>query len=105
MADQEVALRPGSEPLTRDTEAAIAQFETTLRLNRASVGARRGLLRLFVESGRAARAYPLLRDELVEGSGWVDYRMTNPATKKIGLKTSWVVRVGDYILFVGAYKT
>jgi len=37
--------------------------------------------------------------------GWVDYRMTNPATKKVGLKTSWVIRVGDYILFVGAFKT
>ena len=40
-----------------------------------------------------------------QGSGWVDYRMTNPATKKVGLKTSWVIRVGDYILFVGAFKT
>jgi cytochrome c len=40
-----------------------------------------------------------------QGSGWVDYRMTNPATKKVGLKTSWVIRVGDYILFVGAFKS
>jgi hypothetical protein len=31
--------------------------------------------------------------------------MTNPATKKVGLKTSWVIRVGDYILFVGAFKS
>ena len=40
-----------------------------------------------------------------KGSGWVDYRMTNPATKKIGQKTSWVIRVGNYVLFVGAYKS
>ena len=40
-----------------------------------------------------------------QGSGWVDYRMTNPATKKIGQKTSWVIKVGDYILFVGAFKS
>ena len=40
-----------------------------------------------------------------QGSGWVDYRMTNPATKKVGLKTSWVIKVGDYILFVGAFKS
>jgi cytochrome c len=39
------------------------------------------------------------------GSGWVDYRMTNPVTKKVGLKTSWVIRVGDYVLFVGAFKS
>jgi cytochrome c len=40
-----------------------------------------------------------------QGSGWVNYRMTNPATKKVALKTSWVIRVGDYILFVGAFKS
>jgi signal transduction histidine kinase len=40
-----------------------------------------------------------------QGSGWVDYRTTNPATKKIGLKTSWVIRSGDYVVFVGAFKT
>lgn len=40
-----------------------------------------------------------------KGSGWVDYRMTNAATRKVGAKTSWVIRVGDYIVFVGAYKS
>jgi len=40
-----------------------------------------------------------------QGSGWVSYRMTNPATKKIAEKTSWVIRVGDYIVFVGAFKS
>jgi cytochrome c len=35
--------------------------------------------------------------------GWVEYRMTNPATKKIGLKRSWVIGIGDYTLFVGAF--
>jgi cytochrome c len=38
------------------------------------------------------------------GAGWVDYRMTNPATMKIELKTSYVIEVGGYILMVGAYK-
>jgi cytochrome c len=40
-----------------------------------------------------------------KGSGWVDDRMTNPATKTIGQKTSWVIRLGDDVLFVGAYKS
>jgi cytochrome c len=40
-----------------------------------------------------------------KGSGWVDYRMTNAATRKVAEKTSWVIRVGDYIVFVGAYKS
>jgi cytochrome c len=38
------------------------------------------------------------------GAGWVDYRMTNPATMKVEVKSSYVVLVGDYIIMVGAYK-
>jgi len=37
--------------------------------------------------------------------GWVDYRMTNPATHKIEAKRSYVLKVGDYVLFVGAYQS
>jgi cytochrome c len=38
-----------------------------------------------------------------KGSGWVEYRMTNPVTKKVGLKRSWVIGVDDYVIFVGAF--
>jgi cytochrome c len=38
------------------------------------------------------------------GAGWVDYRMTNPATMKVELKTSYVIVAGGYVLMVGAYK-
>jgi cytochrome c len=38
------------------------------------------------------------------GAGWVDYRMTNPATMKIELKTSYVIEVRGYVLMVGANK-
>ena len=38
-----------------------------------------------------------------KGSGWVEYRMTNPLTKKVAQKRSWVIGLGDYILFVGAF--
>jgi hypothetical protein len=37
--------------------------------------------------------------------GWVEYRMTNPVTKKVERKASYVIRAGDYIVFVGAYKS
>jgi cytochrome c len=40
-----------------------------------------------------------------QGSGWVEYRMTNPVTKKVGLKKSWVIGLGDYVLFVGAFES
>lgn len=43
--------------------------------------------------------------ELLAANGaWVEYRMTSPATKKVEQKTSYVVKVDDYSVFVGAYK-
>ncbi len=51
----------------------------------------------------------LFRKEIVDvaktkGSGWVDYKYTNPETKKIEAKTTYVVKVGDMILCCGTYK-
>jgi cytochrome c len=37
------------------------------------------------------------------GGGWTDYRMTNPATKKVEPKKTYAVKVGDYVLGSGAY--
>ena len=39
-----------------------------------------------------------------KGSGWVDYKYTDPATKKLGDKTLYVLKVGDILLGCGAYK-
>lgn len=39
-----------------------------------------------------------------KGSGWIDYKWTHPVTKKIVEKTSYVKRVGNYLLGCGAYK-
>jgi cytochrome c len=36
---------------------------------------------------------------------WVEYHMTNPTTKKVELKTSYIRKFGDYVVFVGAYKS
>ena len=38
------------------------------------------------------------------GTGWVDYRMSSPLTHKVELKTSYVIKTGDYIVIVGAYR-
>ena len=37
------------------------------------------------------------------GGGWTEYRMTNPATKKVEPKKTYSVKVGDYTLGCGAY--
>ena len=39
-----------------------------------------------------------------KGSGWIDYKYTDPTTKKLGDKTLYVLKVGDLILGCGAYK-
>ncbi len=39
-----------------------------------------------------------------KGSGWVDYKWTNPTTKKVVPKTTYYVRAGDFIVCCGAYK-
>jgi len=39
-----------------------------------------------------------------KGTGWVDYKWTNPVSKKIEQKSSYVQRVGDLYVGVGIYK-
>jgi len=51
----------------------------------------------------------LFRKEIVElakgkGSGWVDYKYMNPATKKPEHKTTYIQKTGDIIVCCGAYK-
>lgn len=51
----------------------------------------------------------LYNKEMIElattkGSGWVDYRWVNPVDKKIEQKSSFIERVGDYVVGVGFYK-
>jgi cytochrome c len=38
------------------------------------------------------------------GSGWVDYKWPNPQTNKIEDKTSYVEKMGDYVVGVGVYR-
>jgi cytochrome c len=38
------------------------------------------------------------------GSGWVDYKWPNPITNKIEDKSSYVEKMGNYLVGVGIYK-
>ena len=38
------------------------------------------------------------------GKGWVEYSWYNPCTHKMEPKASYIVRVGNFIVGVGAYK-
>lgn len=39
----------------------------------------------------------------IQGEDWVDYKWQNPQTKAVEQKTSYIVRVGDKVVGVGAY--
>jgi hypothetical protein len=41
--------------------------------------------------------------QAVKDVGWVDYKWQNPVTKAVEPKTAYEVRVGEYIVGVGAY--
>jgi hypothetical protein len=48
---------------------------------------------------------PLIKELVGVGdTGWVDYKWPNPVSKKIEPKATYVIRVGDYRVGVGAYK-
>jgi cytochrome c len=67
-----------------------------------TVGARVG-----IGDGDAAGdgIYVRMRRVAIEaGKGWVEYSWYNPCTRRIEPKASYIVRVGDFIVGVGAYN-
>lgn len=68
-------------------------------------GAKAALVGRDLSSLRDVAGKPFVKEMLnVSNTGWVDYKWQNPSTKKIEAKTSYVVKVGDYWVGVGAYK-
>jgi signal transduction histidine kinase len=41
--------------------------------------------------------------QAIKDAGWVSYKWQNPVTKAVEAKTAYEVRVGEYIVGVGAY--
>ena len=39
-----------------------------------------------------------------KGTGWVDYKYTNPENKKVEPKTTYLKKVGDLIICCGVYR-
>jgi hypothetical protein len=64
-------------------------------------------------SGLIGRAVLELRDvdgkpfnheiQAVKDAAWIDYKWQNPITKAVESKTQYNIRVGDYVVGVGAY--
>jgi cytochrome c len=45
-----------------------------------------------------------LTETAKNGGGWVDYKWPNPITKLIEAKSSYIERMGDFIVGVGVYR-
>lgn len=41
--------------------------------------------------------------QAIKDAGWVDFKWQNPLTKTVEPKRQYIVRVGDYLVGVGAY--
>ena len=41
--------------------------------------------------------------QAIKDAGWVDFKWQNPLTKAVEAKTQYIIRVGDYLVGVGAY--
>lgn len=61
--------------------------------------------RIGTGDGASGGIYARMRRLALEsGRGWVEYSWFNPCTRKMEPKASYIVRVGDFIVGVGAYK-
>lgn len=41
--------------------------------------------------------------QAIKDTGWVNFKWQNPLTKAVEPKTQYIIRVGDYLVGVGAY--
>lgn len=74
---------------------ASGGFPETVGSN--ALGAQDSRGRLFVQE--------MMRVALEEGRGWIEYEWLNPCTGKMNPKSSYVIRVGPFVVGVGAYGT
>jgi len=78
-------------------------FDGVLRASGAwqdSVGARI----YFSPDGNSTIVGDMLRVAREKGQGWVEYSWYNPCNRQRQPKASYVIRVGDFVIGVGAYK-
>ncbi len=85
-----------------DLYVFVFDFDGRLRASGGwpeTVGARTGL------GDGASGIYARMRRLALEaGKGWIEYSWYNPCTRQMEPKASYIVRVGDFIVGVGAYK-
>ncbi len=90
-----------------DLYVFVFDFEGTLRASGGwpeTVGSRVGVAD-GTDDGASGGIYTRMRRLALDaGKGWVEYAWYNPCTRKMEPKASYIVRVGNFIVGVGAYK-
>jgi methyl-accepting chemotaxis protein len=95
---------PGSEFVQRDLYVFVYGLDGTVLAH----GGNHSLIGTNLLSSRDADGNYFVRDRIhvatTKGSGWQDYRFTNPETGQVERKSSYILRVDDCIVGCGVYK-
>jgi cytochrome c len=96
-------MNPAGGFVTGDLYVFVLDFDGRLRASGGwpeTVGARMG-----IDDGAGSGIYTRMRRLALDaGKGWIEYSWYNPCTRKMEPKASYILRVGDFIVGVGAYK-
>ena len=94
-------MNPAGGFVEGDLYVFVFDLEGRLRASGAwpeTVGARIGI------DDTGGIYFRMRRLALEAGKGWVEYSWYNPCTRTLEPKASYILRVGDFIVGVGAYK-
>ncbi len=91
---------PGGEWHDRDLYVFVIGNDGTMKAH----GAKKTLVGRKVIALKDVDGKAFVEEFLkIEGQDWVDYKWQNPQSKAVEQKTSYIVRVGDMVVGVGAY--
>jgi hypothetical protein len=97
------AFNAKDNPQFHDRDLYVMVYDDTGK--NVSHGANQALIGKNLLDLKDTDGKPLIREIVaVPDQGWVDYKWPDPVTKKIGQKTTYVVRVDHFLVGVGAYK-
>ena len=93
---------PAGGFLDGDLSVFVFDFEGVLH---ASGGFPNATGRNLLQHGEPAftNTSGILRVAKEQGKGWFEYQWRNPCTGRPGLKISYVIKIGDLVVGVGAY--
>ena len=96
-------MNPAGGFVAGDLYVFVFDFDGTLRASGGwpeTVGSR-----VAADDGPDGGIYARIRRLALDaGKGWVEYSWYNPCTRRMEPKASYIVRVGNFIVGVGAYK-